>query len=546
MNQTPTAWKVQNPSLTLYAFQLRQDISKGNQQVMDNANQLWEQCVALGEQRNIQILKSLKTELRCYTYNPKESKYHYNPINEDQEATAEEKPYLDYWLELVRKDPQSYKARQLRFHTHVEQEGVSQSCTNDTSGSILLPTITQREQDAPTTNLPKLDALEQNGLRLMGEIYPLRIHDTYALDLTLRYRETVDIAQLSQLNPTDQIQASLGQTLLLFAKPVNVEKSAYQDLANHCVAALVKDTAEHLQPSATGKLFGSPIFEYDNHQEKPSERRHILVWLDSHPDTLSKSVDAYHSLLNLLCCRSKIIYAYNQSRQCNQAARELYSQLEQKSEELVQPPEETLEDLEEWLKLIPHMAFPYAKYFRDIEDHRTAITTNIQNYTSRLEKIQALSLLNDNLAWLQNFLDYTCKQWQNQIQIDLNYLTPSQNLFEQMTATIRGIIEVKQTENDRNLEKILQANEAAAQKREQKLEVVITVVGTGLAVSGISSQVAPHPTEKIPSVSKEANLPSYFGYSFLDILFHILIGVIIAIPMGIIVWWWRTPSKSDR
>ncbi|NEP11942.1 MAG: hypothetical protein F6K14_17390 [Symploca sp. SIO2C1] len=506
MNQTPTAWKVQNPSLTLYAFQLRQDISKSKQQVMDNANQLWEQCVALGEQRNIQILKSLKTELRCYTYNLKDSQYYYNPTNEDQEATAEEKPYLDDWLELVRKDPQSNKARQLRFHSESDK----------------------------------------NSLRLMGEIYPLRIHDTYALDLTLRYRETVDIAQLSQLNPAEQIQASLGQTLLLFAKPVNIEESAYQDLANHCVAALVKETAEHLQPSKTGQLFGSPIFEYDNHKQKPRERRHILVWFDSHPDTLSKSVEAYHSLLNLLCCRSKILYAYDQSRQCNQSARELSSQLEQKSEELIQPPEETLEDLEEWLKLIPHMAFPYAKYFRDIEDHRTAITTNIQNYTSRLEKIQALSLPNDNLAWLQNFLDYTCQQWQNQIQIDLNYLTPGQNLFEQMTATIRGIIEVKQAESDRNLEKTLQANEAAAQKREKKLEVVITLVGTGLAVSGISSQVAPHPTEKIPSVSKEANLPSYFGYSFLDILFHILIGVIIAIPMGIIVWWWRTPSKSDR
>jgi len=506
MNQKPTAWQVQNPSLTLYAFQLRQDISKGNQQVMDNANQLWEQCVTFGEQRNIQLLKSLKTELRCYTYDPKDSQYHYNPTNEDQEATGEEKPYLDDWLELVRKDPQSNKARQLRFHTEPDN----------------------------------------HGLRLMGEIYPLRIHDTYALDLTLRYRETVDLAQISQLNPTDQIQASIGQTLLLFAKPINVEESAYQDLANHCVAPLVKDTAEHLQPTATGQLFDSPIFEYDNHKEKPREGHHILVWLDSHPETLSKSVEAYHSLLNLLCCRSKIVYAYDQSRQCNEAARELYSQLEQKVEQLVQPPEETLEELEEWLKLTPQMVFQYAKYLRDMGDHRTTITTNIQNYTSRLEKIQALSLPNDNLTWLQNFLDHTCKQWQNQIQIDLNYLTPGQNLFEQMTATIRGIIEVKQTQSDRNLQKTLQANEAAAQKREIRLEAVITIVGTGLTVSGISSQVASNPTQKIVPVCKKPNLPNYFGCSFLDMLSHIIIGVLIAIPVGIFVWWWRKPSKSDR
>lgn len=48
------------------------------------------------------------------------------------------------------------------------------------------------------------------------------------------------------------------------------------------------------------------------------------------------------------CCN--ILYAYHQSRQCNSTAAELYSQLEQKVEELVQPPEETLEQLKEWLK----------------------------------------------------------------------------------------------------------------------------------------------------------------------------------------------------
>ncbi|NEQ87027.1 MAG: hypothetical protein F6K26_45430 [Moorea sp. SIO2I5] len=151
-----------------------------------------------------------------------------------------------------------------------------------------------------------------------------------------------------------------------------------------------------------------------------------------------------------------------------------------------------------------------------------------------------MSLPKDDLGFLQTFLDRTCKQSHTQIQVDLNYLRPTQHLFEQMTATIRGMIEVKQAESDRILQKTLQANEAAAQKREQNLELVVTVVGTGLAVSGISSQVASDATEKILSVSKEhANLPSYLGYSSLDIVFHLLVGVILATPVGIIAWWWR-------
>ncbi|NET61929.1 MAG: hypothetical protein F6K47_39180 [Symploca sp. SIO2E6] len=346
MNQTSTKQRVQNPCLILYAFQLRQSASQGNQEVMENASQLWEQCVTFGQQRQIQLLQSLKQELRCYTYDRQESSYRYNPNNEEQEATAEEKLHLDDWLELVRKDPQSHQARQLNF-------------------------------DKESNN---------QGLRLLGEIYPLRLHDTYALDLTLRYTETVDLIQLGQLNPTDYIQASLGQTLLLFTKPINsnpvsprdnkecseydpqqLDFSSYPDLANHCVANLFQDTVEHFPPATKGQLFGSPIFAYDNDKQQSRERRHILIWFDSHPETISKIDQAYDPLLNLLCCRSKIIYAYNKSRQCNEAAREISSELEGKVNQLIQPPEETLEELEHWLRFIPQQAFQYAKYLRDME-----------------------------------------------------------------------------------------------------------------------------------------------------------------------------------
>jgi len=514
MNQTPTNWKVQDPCLTLYAFQIRKSTSQGSQEVIENADQLWEQCVTFGEQHQILILKSLKTELRCYTYDPKESKYHYNPNNEDQEITVKEKLDPDYCLELIRKDPRANKARQLSFHT----------------------------------------GQENDGLRLMGEIYPLRIHNTYALDLTLRYRETVDLTKLSQLNPTDHIQASLGQTLILFTKPVNSNPvsprdnkecsecdpkepdfSSYPDLANHCVAALIQDTAENLPVAVKGQLFGSPIFEYDNDKKKPRERLHILVWFNSHPQTLSKSVDAYHSLLNLLCCRSQIIYAYDQYRRSEEVARDIYSKLEKKVNELIHPPEETLEKLEEWLKVIPQQSFHYATRLRSIESQSAAISTNMLNYTSMLEKIQALSLPDDDLAFLQNFLDYNCKQWQKQIEVDLNYLKPSQHLFDQMSSTIRGIIEVKQTQSDRDLQKTLQDKEAADKKRERQLESVIAGVGTGLAISGISSQVASNPSKEILSGCQKPELPFYFACSLVDMFIHIAI----AIPVGILVWLWR-------
>ena len=467
MNETPTAWRVEAPSVTLYAFHLRNDITKGTQQVMDNADQLWEQCVTFGEQRDIVILKSLKQELRSYTYNSINRQYHYTPANEDKEATEAEKPYLDDCLELVRRAPKSNKARHLRFHVETRHIASLKNCL------------------------------------LMGEIYPLRIHDTYAVDLTLRYRQLLEIPQLCQLNPSDFIKASLGQTLLLFAKPVNVPESAYQDFANHCVAALLgkgmerQNLSSQIQPSATGQLFGSLIFEYDNHKENPTERRHILVWLNSHPETLNRigQSEAYHALLNLLCCRSKIFYAYHQSRWCDRAAREIYSELEAQINTLATPSPETLEELKQWLKQTPLRVLKYEKLLRDLEDHHNAIAINTENYRSCLDKIESLCIEEDKLGFLQNFLNSTSKHFQTQIQVDLRYLTSAQGLFQQTIDTIRGIVEISAEEQ-------AQVREKEEKERDRELQTTIAVVGVGIGVAGLAATSFPYLIPPDPKTTK--------------------------------------------
>ena len=106
-----------------------------------------------------------------------------------------------------------------------------------------------------------------------------------------------------------------------------------------------------------------------------------------------------------------------------------------------------------------------------------------------------------------------------------------------MVDTIRGVVETEQAESDR-------AAESTAQKRQQRLELLITVASTGLAVSGISSQVANEPAKTIltqlfpaqfPASSKPESL-SYLVTSFSPIVFHLLVGVIFVIPLAGIVW----------
>lgn len=250
-----------------------------------------------------------------------------------------------------------------------------------------------------------------------------------------------------------------------------------------------------------------------------------------------------------MCCRSKIFYVYSQSRWCNQQARKLYRQLDGKVKGLQQLPSEPtkrLKQLKEWLTELSQIAFDYANQLRDLELHHTTIEVNSKNYRFWLNQLQAISLENeDNLELWQQFISKNSERFREQIHTDLCYLLPGQQLFQQLIDTIRGIVETEQAESDR-------ATESAAQKRQQRLERLITVVSTGLAVSGISSQVTSEPVKTILTKHQTSNSPqaaipialSY--YNFLDVLFHIVVGVIVALPVGLLVWWMQKRSNRTR
>lgn len=271
-----------------------------------------------------------------------------------------------------------------------------------------------------------------------------------------------------------------------------------------------------------GNLFGSPIFEYDNGEEEPSEQCHILVWLNRHPETVKLLQKIYRSFLNLLCCRSKILFAYHQARWCYHQTRKLYAELEnevQLFKKLPNQAEERLEELKRQLTQMPPKMFEYSRYLRDIEDHKTAIATNAKNYKLWLEKIRESSLEGDDLEFLANFLSQTCQRFQNQIQVDLSYLTPGQQLFEQMLGTIRGIVEIEQAQSDRSLERTFQ--------------VLGSAFGGGAIVSGVVTQHIEKPF-----------VPINFKYPVHPLVLSLLLSILATVVFGGVAWLVTQPKSK--
>jgi hypothetical protein len=425
---------VENPKLTLYAFHLCHDFASAEGQRVGDSDRLWENFAKLGQELAIEPL-----------------------------ATCQQ------WLNLP-----------------------------EHGGTILFRELLS-EEIGRCLRFPILpaDAKNTSEPRRNGELYALQIHDTYAADLTFRYDGKVSINQLKNLNPQgkllpDRIQASLGQTLVLFAKPIikpiikedNSPPENWRSFADRCVKNLLAEAAPHWQQNLSylgeGKLLSSPIFAYETYQnlaENTAESCQIIIWLDCHPDNSKLEADAkyYHPLINLLCCRSKIQFSYHQARTSYRETKALYRELEQQAQELNNLPQdisERLTSLKKSLLQTQPKSFTYASYLRDIQDQRTTIITNFKNYTISLENMQQIEGEND-LFFCQTFSNKR-SQFLAQIHTDLNYLTPGKILFGQYIETVRGIVEIEQAEINHH-----------EQEANQDLQDHIQAVGVGIAAGAI-------------------------------------------------------------
>ncbi|MEH2024161.1 trypsin-like serine peptidase [Nostoc sp.] len=384
MNEITQSLGLCSPSITLYAYHLRNSINQGEEPTVVEAPQLWEQLIDLGNKLHIPELQTLKQKLICYQDNQ------YFPQAEDSLG-------LEY-SNLLRNQEQSLNFR-------------------------LIP--------------------RTGGLELQGLLCPFRLHDSYAIDLTLYSQETFSIPQLSNLNSENlllapQIQASLGQTLLLFGQPIAPQEN-YQNLADACVKKILLER-NSTELIGTGYLLGNPIFEYESAHTDPAQKLHILVWFKCQDMNQNHMDKVAEILLYLLWCRHKIQYVYYQSRWCDRQTKKLYGKLpeyERRFHQITQVanPQWQLRQLQVDLS---NIGLEYARYLGELADHENTIAINEKNYRNKLEKLE--SLPETNLALWHQFLRYSQNKLEQQIQTDLRFLERGRDRLQLLKVTVQESI----------------------------------------------------------------------------------------------------------
>ncbi|NEP32045.1 hypothetical protein [Moorena sp. SIO3B2] len=375
------------------------------------------------------------------------------------------------------------------------------------------------------------------------------------------------------------------------------DSHVWKEIADQCVQNFLGENDQDNCPPLyqEGQLFGSPIFEYGI-PDQSQDYGKIFVWLflgeDINGNYAARAEENfcwfYQYFIDLFFDRQKVIKAYQISREVYSDAYQGYQDIKQiinettqsKDNQSLQPDELTslpraasplnppilgdfnssspqnwgargakvavlseaeLLEFKKKLRILPKLDLNYSDWLRQLESYSLTMKINAHNYSEKLQQIKAKLPKDEDLSFLSVFEHKISPTYQNQIQINLSYFAHSSALLDKAISSIRGIVEIEQAERDRALEKALRDKEEAdrardkqAEKQEKRLQLWITFVGTGLAVSGISSQTdAKQPLEAIlieldrkgSLDCPEAGFYPCLSYSVVFVVFHILIGV---------------------
>ena len=421
-NSPENNYKIKNITLTLYAFQLRENADEGYKKIAKNADDLWKNLHSLGKELNFPDLQDITKKLKLN-----------QTLNEWENLLLDNKPNLKL--------------------SQTDKNYLTGSFCAEKAQDIYIAELTLFSQDKLTpiltNNLP--DIFNPQGCLLQPNI-----------------------------------KANFGQIILLYAEPVdfndyrNLADNCVEVLTKDYIPQkLVFVNQGELLDSPIFE-YQIPNLETIN----PSEICHILVWLKRNPNTLkqvTKEFDFY--LKNLLLYQRKVLSAYYQGRshyyQGQEKANSLEKKIPQFTEILQETDQETrLKKYRQLLKEILSESFEYRKCLRYLQECENTVNINITNFVYSLNNIKTVTLPEDKLELWESFLDLAQNKYQKQLEADIKYLIINQNLFQEMVGTIRANLEIEQIESDKDSQK-QDADES------RNLNITIGVVGGGMAVAGV-------------------------------------------------------------
>lgn len=284
------------------------------------------------------------------------------------------------------------------------------------------------------------------------------------------------LPEISNLTPEKLSENSyLGQTWIISGWTVPNDPIPEAD-AHQAYKAIIPQGHQHQN---SGEFLGAKVYEMwrgEGRWDKIEKDSHVIVIFYPDEATFAKASKFYNSWRYLFYCRHKILWAYEQGRELKLRLSQKYKDglIDQKNLESLS--NKGLPELKSELQKNINTIFNYVQDINLLQTQQHTVEVNERNYEREREKNFTTE------KFLEEFSKIVKEKYQVQLEKDYLGLNPGLAILENLTATIRGLVEIEEAQRDRNFN-IEQA------ERDRNFNTTIAILGIGLATSQIASSV---------------------------------------------------------
>ncbi|QSJ17229.1 hypothetical protein JYQ62_37285 [Nostoc sp. UHCC 0702] len=365
-----------------------------------------------------------------------------------------------------------------------------------------------------------------------GYYYPVRLNDTYGLqiDSSINNQTETQPAKSFTILKTEVEQklnkelAIIGKTWLLSGwLPENSSQNP-EDIAKDCYYALFKDT--YWQPER-GTFLGGKIFEIwrsentTNHLN--SNEHHVIIAIYPHRESAEQAAEFYKDWMGLFCYRSKISWAYWQSRLVKASLLNHYKKIEENRKNTNQSnyrqEKHNFTTSRQILNNIDNILQQYTIDLLNLSFQKEIIEINLSNYQIRLAVIKEKASQSNQLDFLEKFSELANKKYLPQITKDIENMQLGLQLLEDTINATRSRIEVEKSERDRNFQEL------------------VAVAGSAIATTSLLQSPAKDFCSKESMKDIFPKIPYFCDYPFSSSL---MVGIIVSFVVWLLRKRWRS------
>ncbi|MBW4504125.1 MAG: hypothetical protein KME57_32345 [Scytonema hyalinum WJT4-NPBG1] len=290
-------------------------------------------------------------------------------------------------------------------------------------------------------------------------------------DIALNITQIKDLAILPEVEdlPTWRLSDNgyLGQTCIISGWTDPAHTPISESIAPEAYKALIGQEHQHQQ---SGEFLGATVYEMwrgEGRWDGIVKDSHVIIIFYPDEATFAKAAKYNNDWRYLFYCRHKILWAYEQGRELKLQLLQKYKHSLIDINSISDLSKKGLHELKIELQKNINTVSRYVQEINLLQTQQHTVEVNWRNYENKRCKEDIFK----NEKFLEEFSKVVKDKYQVQLEKDYLSLNPGLVILENVTATIRGMVEIEEAQRDRNLNN------------------TVAIAGVGLATSQIASSI---------------------------------------------------------